>query len=131
MHSSKRSILVIDDDSDIRDALHDALSDEGYETIEAAGGREGLDYLRSHWMPSLILLDLNMAPMSGPEFLAEVARDASLSRIPVILLTADPRTQEMLRGTTCAAYQEKPVVLEKLLETISQCCESHSPCLRG
>jgi CheY-like chemotaxis protein len=83
------SVLVIDDDADVREALGVALSDEGYTVAEAGDGNEALDWLRSHPEPGAILLDWNMSPMNGSSFMAEVRKSAALAKIPVIVITAD------------------------------------------
>lgn len=119
---SNHRILLVDDDPDIREALRDTLDDEGYSTIEARDGREALDYLRSHPAPPLILLDWNMAPMNGPQFMAEVAADPDLSKIPVILLTADARAPEKSKSARFAGYLMKPVDLNALFAFLARYC---------
>jgi len=118
----KRPILVVEDDADICDAMHETLADEGYDAIEFSDGRAALDYLRSHPAPPLILLDWNMAPMNGAEFMAEVAQDASLSPIPVVLLTADMRAPEKLARHPFAGFLKKPVDLELLFQIVARYC---------
>jgi CheY-like chemotaxis protein len=119
----ERFVLLVDDDSDIREALRDILADEGYATIEATNGRDALHYLRSHAPPPpLILLDWNMAPMNGPEFMAEVATDPLLSRIPVVLLTADARASEKANHHRFVGYLRKPVDLDALFGIVGQYC---------
>ena len=122
MPSSKGPVLVVDDDPDMREAVHDALVDEGYETVEAGGGQEALDYLRSNSLPSMILLDWNMAPMNGPQFMAEVAKEPALSRIPVVLLTADARAPDKAKSNPFVGYLMKPVNLDALLEMVGRYC---------
>ena len=92
----KGPVLVVEDDPDISSAIRDTLADEGYEVVEARDGQAALDYLHSNPLPPLILLDWNMAPMNGSRFMTEVAKDASLSAIPVVLLTADTKADEKL-----------------------------------
>src|SRR5258707_9456951 len=78
---TKRPILLVDDDKDIREAIQDILEDEGYETISMKDGQAALTFLRSHPAPPLILLNWNMAPMNGPQFMVERARETALSQI--------------------------------------------------
>jgi CheY-like chemotaxis protein len=119
--ATDRRVLVIDDDPDIREAIRDALADEGYETIEASDGQDALNYLRGgNPAPPLILLDWNMAPMNGPKFMAEVAKDPVLSRIPVVLLTADARASETSRGMGFVDCLVKPVSLEALFAVLGR-----------
>ena len=116
-------ILVVDDDQDIREAVRDTLEDEGYRVVEASDGGEALAYLRRVGEPpGLILLDWNMAPMNGPQFMAEFARDPLFSRVRVILLTADARVQEKATPGLYAGYLKKPVDLDKLFSLCEQYC---------
>jgi CheY-like chemotaxis protein len=121
MPTSKGPVLVVDDDSDILEALRDVLEFEGYRMIGAANGQDALDYLRTSPSPSLILLDWNMAPVNGEQFMEEVARDPAISRIPVVLLTADPRVPEKLKAAF-VGYLNKPVGLDALFEIVGRYC---------
>ncbi len=124
--SRKGPVLVVDDDADIREALQDILTGEGYETEQASGGQEALDYLRSHPLPSVILLDWNMAPMNGPQFMDEVAKDATLSAVPVVLVTADARAPVKATSHPFVGYLAKPVKLEALFETVGRYCDKRA-----
>jgi CheY-like chemotaxis protein len=116
--------MIIDDDRDIREALGDLLGVEGYETAEARDGGSGLAYLRSHPAPGVILLDWNMAPMGGADFLSEFSRDASLAGIPVVVLTADVRAEEKARSVGLSTLLTKPVDVEQLLAVAGRYCGS-------
>ncbi len=122
MPPSKGPVLVVDDDADLREGIQDALAVEDYETVKASGGQEALDYLRSNPLPPLILLDWNMAPMNGPQFMEEVAKDAALSGIPIVLLTADSRAASMARKYPFAGHLMKPIKLDTLFEMIARYC---------
>jgi CheY-like chemotaxis protein len=82
------SVLIIDDDSNSREALAELLADEGYVVAAAANGAEGLAYLRSGQPAHVILLDLMMPGVDGWDFRAEQKRDAALAQIPVIVMSA-------------------------------------------
>ncbi len=113
MKSAVPRILVIDDDSDIREVVGEALQFAGYEVTTARDGREGLIQARS-FRPTLILLDLMMPGMSGWEFRAAQLRDAALKAIPVVVVTAlgtDPDIQ-------VEAVLAKPFRLEDLLDRV-------------
>jgi CheY-like chemotaxis protein len=111
-------ILVIDDDRDLRDSLHETLSDEGFATAEVASGPEGLDYLRAHPNTPLVLLDWNMAPMDGPTFRAALASVPELAAIPVVVLTADSRVHDKACTPDYVACLKKPVNLTQLFELV-------------
>jgi CheY-like chemotaxis protein len=82
------TILVIDDDPDIREALADCLTDASFRVVCAENGVEALAYLRSSAPPAAIIVDLFMPVMDGWELLKRLNSDAKLSRIPVIVVTA-------------------------------------------
>src|SRR5687767_2283771 len=110
----KGPVLVVDDDVDIRDALRDVLHDEGYETAEASDGTAALEYLQNNPVPPLILLDWNMAPMNGPQFMEAFVKLPAFARVPVVLLTADARVEEKAKQGRFAAHLKKPVQLDAL-----------------
>jgi CheY-like chemotaxis protein len=103
-------ILVIDDDSDIREVVAEALAFEGHEVAGARDGAEGL--ARCHaFRPDLVVLDLMMPGMNGWEFRRAQLRDPVLARIPVLVVTAlghDPDIE-------VAAVLPKPFRLDDLL----------------
>ena len=120
--SGRGPVLVVDDDPDIREALQDTLESEGYDAVGVANGQEALEYLRTNSTPPMILLDWNMAPINAPEFMAEAVKDPVLSRIPVVLLTADARAPEKSRGNGFVGYLMKPVDLDALFMFVGRYC---------
>jgi CheY-like chemotaxis protein len=118
---------VIDDDRDIREAIRDLLAVDGYDIAEARDGGAGLAYLRSHPRPGVILLDWNMAPMNGGQFMAEFSSDPELSVIPVVLLTADIRAEEKARARGIKSLVKKPIDVDVLLAIASRYCDVGAP----
>jgi CheY-like chemotaxis protein len=118
----KGSILIVEDDSDLREALSEVLRDEGYSVAMAADGREALDRLRRHLRPSLILLDLTMPVMNGWQFRAEQRQDPALSGIPVVVLSAGDHLAEQMIPLGIADYVRKPIELSRLLRLIERYC---------
>lgn len=84
-NSSKKKILLIEDDRALQTALIEALVQEGYETISAFDGEEGLNKIEKE-KPDLILLDLILPKKDGYEVLAEI-KDGPNKNIPVFILT--------------------------------------------
>lgn len=115
--TSSCRIMVVDDDDEIREALSDVLTDEGYEVVGARDGVQALEYLRGGKRPSAILLDLWMPVMDGWQLRHELLSDSTLADIPVIVLTAvrDQRAQ----GLMVADVLTKPVQLERLLGALA------------
>jgi len=82
-----KKILVVDDEEKIRELLELRLSAEGYEVIQAQHGEEGIEYARKY-VPDLILMDVMMPRMDGPEAVRHLQEDPAMKDIPVIFLTA-------------------------------------------
>lgn len=119
MTNSEPTILVVDDDDDVRDTVVEALQDEGFSAAGAAGGRAALELLRrAQPKPDVILLDLMMPGMSGIEFRAEQLRDPSLASIPVILLSASANIETVAVELETRSFLKKPVRLEALLVAV-------------
>ena len=110
------SVLVIDDDQDLRRVLMLALTDEGYTVRAAPNGRDALALLES-WRPDVILLDLMMPEMDGCTFRARQLATPGSEDVPVIVLSAARETKaEALRP---AAIVAKPFNLPDLLDTVA------------
>jgi CheY-like chemotaxis protein len=116
-----RHILVVEDDEDIRETLAGALRDEAYEVTTARDGRDALEALeRTAVLPNAIVLDLMMPVMSGWEFRARQRTDPRAGRVPVVILTGDPRAREIGSELAAAAWLRKPVSLNGLLEAVQR-----------
>jgi len=89
MHDPDKSVLIVEDDADVRESLVAILESEGYRVLEAENGAVALDQLRRDVPVCLILLDLFMPTMNGWTFRDEQLRDPQLAPIPVIVISAD------------------------------------------
>ncbi len=114
------TVMVVDDDPDIREAVQDILSFEGYTVVQADNGREALDLLsqREPVRPCIILLDLMMPVMDGEELVGLLQKDPELSRLPVILVTASGRSA----FTGVRAIIKKPFEMDELLSAVAAHC---------
>lgn len=118
---SSASVLVVEDDLDIRESIAEALDDEGFRVAAAANGLEALTYLRgAAELPAVILLDLMMPVMSGFELVAELRGDARLSRIPVVVLSGDAQVSEAASRLAAVAWIRKPATLDKIVATLAR-----------
>ena len=116
-----RRVLIVEDDLDTREMLARFLEIAGYHVTQAANGVEALHVLRSGVHASVILLDLMMPVMDGWQFRAAQRRDAALSHIPVVVVTAaGPR--ERVPPIEADAWLPKPIDLDGLLETLDAFC---------
>jgi CheY-like chemotaxis protein len=120
MSATAPRVLVVEDDSDLRDSICAVLEDAGYSYRTAENGEVALREARTE-RPCVILLDLMMPIMNGWEFRSEQLRDPSLSSIPVIIMTADGRAREKAR-TLHADYLRKPITLDALLHLVGDYC---------
>jgi two-component system, OmpR family, phosphate regulon response regulator PhoB len=115
------SILIVEDESPVREMLRFALSDEGYTILEAADASEAFVLLKDK-RPDLILLDWMLPGMSGMDFARRLRRDPSIRGIPVIFLTARAEEDDMIRGLQQADdYITKPFSTRELkarIETV-------------
>jgi CheY-like chemotaxis protein len=112
------SVLVVEDDFDVRDALVPILEYEGHRVTSAANGREALERLHAMDPPSVILLDLMMPVMDGEGFRKEQLRDPSLASIPVVVVSAHPRAEEKAAQMGAVACLAKPIDIDALLEHV-------------
>jgi len=112
-----RIILLIEDDADIREALADALAEDGYQVACASNGAEGLALALSV-RPALVLLDLMMPGMSGSQFRAAQRMQPEIAAIPVVVLTADGRIDDRANELQADGKVRKPIDYEELLATI-------------
>jgi CheY-like chemotaxis protein len=115
------TILVVEDDPDIRESLRIVLEGEGYQVDAAANGREALDRL-GHERPCLILLDLMMPVMSGTELLTVLRGRDSLKTIPVVVVSAYGHLAQATQGVE--GFMTKPVALDDLLGVVTRFCGS-------
>ena len=112
------TILIVEDDFDVRESLSEALRDEGYAIECAVDGEQALEYLRNGGRPGLILLDLMMPRMSGSEFRMVQKVDPQLQHLPVVLLSADGAMEEKAKALETDGALRKPIDLEQLLKVI-------------
>jgi CheY-like chemotaxis protein len=115
------SILLVEDDAEIRTTIAEVLTDEGYVVRAAENGRDALEQLRTAPLPSLIILDLMMPVMNGVEFRREQLNDPSTADVPVLVMSADTNVRNIAKQLQ-APYIRKPVALGELLKVVDQNC---------
>lgn len=122
MTSTGHSILLVEDDSDLRESLALLLEGAGYRVVEAAHGGEAYDRLLAGLDVCLILLDLFMPVMNGFTFRARQLDHAELARIPVVVVSADSEAARRAAAPGVVATMTKPIDLDRLLEVVAQHC---------
>ncbi|HWE27520.1 MAG TPA: response regulator [Polyangia bacterium] len=113
------TVLVIEDDHDVRVAVRSALEDEGYRVLSVTDGRCALEILeRGAELPDLILLDLMLPVMDGWEFAARIRSVARWSRIPVAVMSAFDRAPP----PGIVTFLRKPVKRDALVQLTERYC---------
>ncbi len=116
-----QSVLVVEDDEDIRTAMVDILESEGYHAVSATNGKEALELLKTTTKPCLVLLDMMMPIMNGREFLDTIMEDSYLAPIPVLVVSAiaDKADTEGAVG-----FLKKPVDIDMVLKMVDRYCNN-------
>lgn len=114
----ERTVLIVEDDRDVQDALRETLEDDGYDVRCARHGAEALSYLRRNPAPAVILLDLFMPVMNGWNFVRHLQQSSQLADIPVVVLTA----AKPHWGRPVERVLQKPVSVDHLLGAIREAC---------
>ena len=116
-----RTVLLVDDEPDVVLIIRGRLTTWGYQVVTATNGQEALDAVNQHPL-DLILLDLKMPLMDGPEVCRRLKADPRFSKIPVILITSNSQkaaTEELsvIRADDCVI---KPFESKELLVKIEK-----------
>lgn len=113
------TILMIDDDLDIREIVRVNLEGAGYRVLCASDGVEGLAAARDH-QPDLIILDVLMPGLDGWQVLDQLVNDPRTADRPIIMLTCRGEDQDILRGLDSGAseYITKPFYPEHLVTSV-------------
>lgn len=117
---SKR-ILIIEDQEDNRQIMHDVLSANGYESLEATTGEDGL-VVAEREKPDLILMDIQLPKMDGYEVTRRIKVNSALKHIPIIAVTSYALSgdDQKAYAAGCDGYVTKPVSPKVLLKKIKE-----------
>jgi CheY-like chemotaxis protein len=120
------TVLVIDDDAEVRDLLSVALTADGYRVDAVGDGREALHHLRSHAETCIIVLDLMLPVMDGLQFRAAQLRDRSLAWIPVVVMSAAAEGLRQAREIGARRFVRKPLDLDEMRHALRHigCCRT-------
>jgi len=123
MGSEKNNIMLIEDDSFIRDIVREILESEGFAVETAENGQIALDRLKlKDRLPDLILLDLMMPVMDGFGFRQGQKTDPELDKIPVIVMSAYRDFSGKQSKIGADGYLKKPVEMDELIEIAHRFC---------
>ena len=118
MNTKQKLIMVVDDESEIRNIIKEILVEEGYTTLTAASAEEAKRLLAEH-RPDLVFLDIWMPDQDGIELLKEWSLDQTKT-FPVIMISGHATIETAIEATKLGAtdFIEKPISIEKLFNTI-------------
>jgi CheY-like chemotaxis protein len=112
-----RSVLVVEDDTDLRELAALVLESSGYQVLLAANGREALRQVEQG-LPDLVLLDMKMPVMNGWEF-ARQLRERFDDRPPIVVMTAAEAAAERAAEIAAEGYLSKPYDITALVATVA------------
>jgi PleD family two-component response regulator len=113
------TILIADDDPDLRDILRSILEPGGFVVVEAEDGQRTLDAVKAH-APNLLIIDYMMPVLTGPEVCERLRQDVLLRHLPIIMLTGKGEVQDKVYGINAGAddYLVKPFEPQELLARV-------------
>ena len=114
------AVLLVEDDSDIREAIAEVLEAEGHTVTSTATAHAALGTLKQPGAPKVVLLDLRMPGMDGMSFLGELRARPDRDRFRVILMSADQTVAELDAGPGVVAVLQKPFEPSVLLELVDR-----------
>jgi len=112
-------VLLVEDNTDMRSFIKTLLTEEGFVTVEAANGRQGID-MAKEIIPDLIISDIMMPDADGYQLCRELKQDIKTSHVPIILLSVKYTEKEITRGLETGAddYITKPFNMDILLTRV-------------
>ncbi len=114
------SILIVEDDPEIREDLAELLREEGHRVVTAADGAAALQWLeQTGALPALIFLDLMMPVMDGWELRLRLKRDPRLASVPVVVMSGVSDVKSDLAELDTARLLVKPFSVEAVLELVA------------
>ncbi|MGZ3451486.1 MAG: response regulator [Polyangiales bacterium] len=119
MSPKQATVLVVDDDDDLRTMVETILEDAGYVVRRAGDGVEALEQLAQMGRPDLILLDMRMPRMDGWE-LGRRVRSQYGREIPIVVMTAAEHAEKQAQEIDADAFVAKPFDIDNLLGVIAR-----------
>ena len=116
-------VLIVDDNEKNLKLARDVLGAAGFRTLEAENGAEGIALATEH-LPDVILMDIRLPDMDGPDATRALASEARTARIPVVALSALPlrRDRDWLLAAGFAGCLEKPIRIGEFPSQVRSFC---------
>ncbi|MFK5971286.1 MAG: SpoIIE family protein phosphatase [Candidatus Marithrix sp.] len=118
--SNASKILIVDDEPINLQVLHNYLSVQNYNIVQATSGSEALKFIEDGLIPDVILLDVMMPQMNGYEVMYQLRKNWQATEMPILLLTAKNQIEDLVQGLEAGAndYMTKPISKEELLARV-------------
>lgn len=117
-----KKILIVDDSRTIRQQVSFTLTKGGYEVVEAEDGVQGIEKLKSEGNVAMVISDVNMPNMDGLEMLENINKDASIKKVPIIMLTTEGSGDLINRAKSAGAkgWLVKPFEPDQLIAAVNK-----------
>jgi DNA-binding response OmpR family regulator len=115
------TVLVVDDDDNVRQTLAERLETSGYEVLLARDGRDAFEVIARGVNPDVILLDVVMPIMDGWHFLSARLRDPSIVAVPVVLMSGGQEAERQSHKIGVCGFIRKPLDIGDLVDRINAC----------
>ncbi len=120
-----KSIMIVEDDADVRETMAEVLESEGFDVHTAREGEEALSLLQTGIRPEVILLDLMMPGMNGWQLRSELERRGDLAAIPIVVVSAMDPGPDRAGEKPVAGFLKKPFNLSSLLAAVDGARAAH------
>jgi two-component system, chemotaxis family, chemotaxis protein CheY len=123
MKATEHTVVIVEDDEDLREGMAFLLARRGHKVVTAGDGREAVERLdQMEQPPCMIILDLMMPEMDGWQVRQWLLRSPSLAAVPVVLVSGVADVDEAARTMSVIDYLRKPVDFDKLYHLLSAHC---------
>ncbi len=122
MHPEKPRILIVDDDTDILDALAELLAGHGVTVDTKPSAFAALETLQNDDPPCLVLLDIRMPGMSGWDLYSWMQRDPTTAAIPVVIISGEGQAPAEARARGVKDVLRKPIDLDAMMRLVHEYC---------
>ncbi len=120
MTNAKHTVLIVEDEEDLRELMRESLEMKGYRVVTAHEGQDALDKIDGIERLCLVLLDLLMPGMNGWDFFEKMRQRPELADVPVIVHSS--ASDRAPAGVT--RVLQKPILFERLISVVSEYCQN-------
>lgn len=117
-----RTVLLVEDNEDLRCIAHELLTEEGFHVQLAGTGQEVLALLRGGYRPGCVLLDLGLPDMSAGEFLAAYTEIPGTAELPIAIVSGNAELGDWAKRFKTGRIIRKPYGVDALVEAAAQLC---------